>query len=91
MSDTARGNRIAERLAQPFLRFLEIEASSALVLLGAALVALVWANSPWGTGYERLWETPLGLRAGAGFELTLSLRDWINEALMAVFFFVVGM
>jgi NhaA family Na+:H+ antiporter len=88
---SARGGRIAERLARPFLRFLELEASSALVLLGAALVALAWANSPWGAGYERLWETPLGVRAGEAFDVTLSLRGWINEALMAVFFLVVGM
>jgi NhaA family Na+:H+ antiporter len=53
-------------------------------------VALVWANSPWSAGYETLWSTELRLELG-GIELVEDLRHWVNDALMAVFFFVVGL
>ena len=63
-------------------RFLQTEASSGIVLLAATAVALVWANSPWAHGYEDLWTT-----AAAGDDL----RHWVNDGLMALFFFVVGL
>ena len=56
----------------------------------AALVALVWSNSPWSASYFELWSTPLTLSL-AGFTLSLSLHDWINDGLMALFFLVVGL
>lgn len=71
-------------------RFLSVEASSGALLLGAALLALAWANSPWSGSYEALWATPVGLRhAEFGFER--ELRWWINDGLMTIFFFVVGL
>jgi NhaA family Na+:H+ antiporter len=71
-------------------RFLQIEAASGIVLLIAAAVALVWANSAWAESYVSLWHTPVGLRIGEfTFERTL---EWIvNDGLMVIFFFVVGM
>ena len=56
----------------------------------AALVALIWANSAWSAGYERLWDTPLTLRLGS-WALAGDLRRWVNDGLMTLFFFVVGL
>jgi Na+/H+ antiporter NhaA len=59
-------------------------------LLAAALAALVWINSPWGSSYEAVWTSELSIRV-AGADLSLELREWINDGLMALFFFVVGL
>ena len=79
-----------DRLIGPFERFLHVEASSGIVLLVCTIVALALANSPLGAGFAGFWET--SVRFGFGtFALDYPLRVWINDALMAVFFFVVGM
>ena len=70
--------------------FISTQNASAIVLLSATVAALVWANSPWGDSYERIWHTPLAIRLGTA-ELALDLRHWINDGLMAFFFFVVGL
>ena len=82
--------RIAERILRPLERFVHVEASSGLVLLAAALVALVWANSPWEASYDALWHAPIAFGAGR-FTSSQPLHFWINEGLMTVFFFVVGL
>ncbi|MEP7049869.1 MAG: Na+/H+ antiporter NhaA [Pseudomonadota bacterium] len=79
------------RLAvRPLDHFFRIEAASGIVLLVSAAVALFWANSPWAASYRALWHTHVGFHIGAlAFENTL---EWlVNDVLMAVFFFVVGM
>ncbi len=74
----------------PLERFLAIEAASGAVLFTAAVVALLWANSPWRQTYEALWQVKLGATLGAwSFERDLGF--WINDGLMTVFFFVVGL
>jgi Na+/H+ antiporter NhaA len=78
------------RLASPLREFIATENSSAFVLLVATIVALIWANSPWASGYESFWGTELAVRLG-GAELSLDLRHWVNDGLMALFFFVVGL
>jgi NhaA family Na+:H+ antiporter len=70
--------------------FLATEAAGGVLLVVAAVVALVWANSPWQEGYERLWETELAVRLGQ-WELELDLQHWVNDGLMAIFFLVVGL
>ena len=60
------------------------------MLLASTAIALFWANSAWADGYHHLWETPVTLGA-PGFGLTLTLHDWVNDGLMAVFFFLVGL
>jgi Na+/H+ antiporter NhaA len=60
------------------------------VLLAATVAALGWANSPWKSGYEDLWTTDLSITLGDA-ELSLDLRHWVNDGLMAFFFFVVGL
>ena len=78
------------RLIQPFQNFARQEAASGIVLFTAAVVALIWANSSWGHGYEAVWETHLKVGLGR-FVMDEPLEIWINDALMAVFFFVVGL
>ena len=75
---------------RPLRDFLHTEAAGGVVLLIAALVAIVWANSPWKASYVELWHTRLAIDLG-GHVLDLDLRDWVNDGLMAVFFFVVGL
>lgn len=82
--------RLARVLAQPLRAFLEIEASGGILLFAATVVALVWANSPWRHGYATLWATNLRLSVGPWrFDETLHL--FVNDGLMAVFFFVIGL
>jgi len=82
--------RLAEHIIKPIERFLHIQAASGIVLLVAAVAALVWANSPWGHLYERLWQAPVSIGVGS-FTFTHSIRFLINDGLMVVFFFVVGL
>ena len=77
-------------LQRPFEEFLRLEAAGGLVLLAATLLALGLANSPWADAYHHLWELPLSLGVG-GATVTRTLHHWINDGLMAVFFFVVGL
>ena len=78
------------QLAGPLRSFLVTEAGSAGLLAGAAVAALLWANSPWSDAYASLWSTDMTVSVGGG-ELSLDLRHWVNDALMALFFFVIGL
>ncbi|MEO6318851.1 MAG: Na+/H+ antiporter NhaA [Acidimicrobiales bacterium] len=82
--------RLARYLAQPVVRFLQVEAAGGLLLLAATVTALIWASSPWSAGYDSLWTTELSLRAGP-LHLDEDLRHWVNDGLMAIFFFVAGL
>jgi NhaA family Na+:H+ antiporter len=70
--------------------FTSMAASGSIVLLAGALVALLWANSPWSESYFHLWETTLAISAGR-FSLAEHLLGWVDDGLMAIFFFVVGL
>jgi NhaA family Na+:H+ antiporter len=72
------------------LEFLKTEAASGLILGGAALAALVLANSPWAAAYFGFIHAPFTVQIGA-FHETAEALDWIKNGLMAIFFFVVGM
>ncbi|HWX74531.1 MAG TPA: Na+/H+ antiporter NhaA [Solirubrobacteraceae bacterium] len=91
-STGAAGGRTAwaRNLAAPVRDFLSTETGSAAVVLGAAVVALAWANSPWSDSYESVWRTNLSIRLGGGVVST-DLRHWVNEGLMTFFFLVVGL
>lgn len=78
------------RLLSPLRDFLHTESSGAALLAVAASVALLWANSPWSTSYEALWTTRASF-SFAGHSLELDLRHWVNDGLMTIFFFVVGL
>jgi Na+:H+ antiporter, NhaA family len=79
-----------EVLISPFVRFARIEAAAGILLMAGMIAALVWANSPWERSYHTIWDAPLAIGFGK-FALTESRHDWINDGLMAVFFFVVGL
>jgi NhaA family Na+:H+ antiporter len=81
---------IADRFTEPFARFLKIEAAAGITLLLATLAALILSNSAWSTPFLTFWETPIGLHFGS-LDFTRSLRHWINDALMTLFFFVVAL
>jgi Na+/H+ antiporter NhaA len=80
----------ARNLASPVRDFLSTETGSASVLLAGAIVALLWANSPWSHSYASLWATKLTFTLGSS-SISLDLRHWVNEGLMTLFFLVVGL
>ncbi len=82
---------VPRRFVRPFQRFMHAEAGGALFMLAAAIAALLWANSPWYHAQEALWETDLSINLGGLAHLDLTLVEWVNDALMAIFFFVVGL
>jgi NhaA family Na+:H+ antiporter len=70
--------------------FVHDQAFGGILLLAAAVAALAWANSPWGAAYGALWATELTLGT-VQLNLTETLRHWVNDGLMAIFFLVVGL
>ncbi len=89
-SASARRATPARSLPAVVARFVHTEASGGIVLLAAAVVALVWANSPWQASYETLWSSQVTLGFGV-FGVEEDLRHFVNDGLMALFFFVVGL
>ena len=79
-----------ELLASPFVRFAKLEAAGGILLLVSTLVALVWANSPWAETYNELWNMHVSIGFGRFF-LSETRLEWINDGLMSVFFFLVGL
>ena len=75
---------------RPLVDFIHTEAAGGVVLLAATLVALLLANSPWSEAYQSFWHTPFSIEAGP-LHLSLDLQEVVNDGLMAVFFFVVGL
>ena len=78
------------RMVRPLQEFLQESTASAVLLVIAALVALVWVNSPIGDSYDRLWRTTLTIGSGR-WAVSHDLRHWVNDGLMALFFLVVGL
>ena len=85
-----RGHARQPRWPPIFGRFLEIEAASGAVLLFFTVGALALSNSPWAHAFLNVWETETGFLIGP-LEFTRSLREWINDALMTLFFFLVSL
>jgi Na+:H+ antiporter, NhaA family len=81
-----RESLFTRTLVLPIQEFIHIQGVSSILLLGAAIAALIWANSPWHDSYHHVWELELTLSS-----LRLPVHAWINDALMAIFFFLVGM
>jgi len=82
---------VPRNVVQPLQRVLEHEAAGGVVMLVAAAIAILWANSPWQDAYFDLWSTPLRVELGNVINLDhLALREWVNDALMTAFFLLVG-
>ena len=81
---------VYRRVFQTAQAFMQVEAASGIVLLFATIGALIWANSPWWESYLDFWHTEILVEASL-FELHLDLREIVNDALMTIFFFVVGL
>jgi NhaA family Na+:H+ antiporter len=81
---------IADRITKPFSRFLKIETASGAVLLLATFGALILSNSAWSASFLAFWEVPVGVHFGS-LDFTRSLRHWIDDGLMTLFFFVVAL
>ncbi len=89
--DTPVQSTTVDRIGRRFQRFAHIEGISGILLVAATLLALIWANSPWASIYHNILN--LHFRVGFADYVTIdeSLLLWINDALMAIFFFVVGL
>jgi NhaA family Na+:H+ antiporter len=91
--ENASANIVQKRfLAQPrtmLERFVHSETSGSVLLFGATVVALVWANSPWSSSYFAIWKLPLNLGGRPLF--SMDLHHWIDDGLMVLFFLVVGL
>jgi NhaA family Na+:H+ antiporter len=81
-----RESLVTRAVVMPIQQFIHIQGISSIFLLAAAVGALAWANSPWQESYHHIWEMELTLS-----KLRLPLHAWINDALMAIFFLLVGM
>lgn len=87
---SARARRVSHAVMRSLERFIHVQAASGILLLFAAAVALVWANSPWSATYDALWETKLVIAIGS-WVLHMSLHAFVNDVLIAIFFFVIGL
>ena len=89
-SSYARPATLADRLLDPFLSFMRIEAASGILLLACTVLALCAANSPLAPAWHAFWQHPFAM-GPEGFELRKPLLLWVNDGLMAIFFFLVGL
>jgi len=80
-----------DKVSGPFLKFIQQERSGGLVLGLSVILAMILANSPWHSAYHHFFEHTLGFRFDGRTYLEYSIHHWINDGLMAVFFFVVGL
>jgi len=85
-----RDRPLPRTVLQPIAEFLHTEAAGGILLLVAAIAALAWANSPWSASYESFWGTELTVEVGP-WHIEEHLSAWVNDLLMALFFYVVGL
>lgn len=90
MNEAPPSNPRGPRLLRPLDDFISTEVLSGALLFASAIAALIWANSPASDSYFAFWQTDISISAG-GRTLSLDLRHWVNDGLMALFFFVVGL
>ncbi len=77
-------------ITSPFARFARMEAAGGILLLLATAAALAWANSPWEHSYYQIWHTQVTVTLGR-VSLSESRHEWVNDGLMSIFFFLVGL
>lgn len=81
---------IKQKLLSPFQKFVNLQSSSGIILLATTIIALVWANSAFSESYQSFWNYELGFTSDS-FELKKPLILWVNDGLMAIFFFLIGL
>ena len=86
-----RNSALARTVGRPLMRFLHIETSGGILLLIATAAALIWVNSPFGDSYEEFWHLPVEIAVGDVVLFEEDLHGFVNDALMVLFFFVVGL
>jgi len=86
----AVATQVVRRIISPIEDFLKTESSSGIVLMITAIVAMLWANSPFYESYQHFIEFPIGFTFGDVF-FEKGLHEWVNDGLMVIFFFVVGL
>src|SRR5580704_15190525 len=79
-----------DTLTSPFAHFAKMEAAGGILLLASTIAALVWANSRWEQSYHAIWNLQVVVGFGR-FSLSESRHEWINDGLMSIFFFLVGL
>jgi len=77
-------------ITSPFIRFARMEAAGGILLLASTIAALIWSNSPWQHSYHQFFATDVSVGFGS-FLLSENRHDWINDGLMSLFFFLVGL
>lgn len=78
------------RILNPINQFIKLETSSSIILFGATIAALILANSPLSEQYSDFWENYISINI-PGLELSKPIYKWINDGLMAIFFFLIGL
>jgi Na+:H+ antiporter, NhaA family len=79
-----------DKILKPVERYMHDESTAGIMLLISAVIAMIWANSAWSDSYHYLWEYRISVQAGA-YGISKTLHEWINDGLMAMFFFVIGL
>lgn len=85
-----RSAHLPAQLSAPVRRLMSSGVAGAGLMVVATVVALVWANSPWGAAYDELWHSEFAVRFGTN-EIAMDLQHWVNDGLMVFFFFLIGM
>src|SRR5690606_35461587 len=81
---------IRKKILTPFQKFISLQGSSGILLLITTIIAMIWANSTFSDSYHSLWQFDLGFTSDI-FEIKKPLILWINDGLMAIFFFLIGL
>lgn len=81
---------IKEKILSPFQKFFNLQSSTGILLLATTIIALVWANSAFADSYQSFWQYEIGIVSDT-FELKKPLLLWVNDGLMAIFFFLIGL
>lgn len=85
-----RAQKVVHNIVSPLENFLALETASGILLMIATVIAMFWANSPWYESYHHIVHLPVALTIGS-LSLDNSLAHWVNDGLMVIFFFVVGL
>jgi len=87
----AKQSLLITKVVGPFQRFFKVEAASGILLIIATIIAMVWANSGFSGTYDKIVHWELTVQIGQVFKLSKPMILWVNDGLMAIFFFVVGL